>query len=450
MTKKREGKSDQRKPESQVRQPAKFPHARRGCRCQRGRPRRQRRRDVGAREGRRHHQMGLRGGRARDRLGGVRHALRHPGADAGLRVLVIDQNFDVGGKMAALRRPDLSRWRRPVPAAGHRRRKRQGGVHQGRPAAQAGGDHRGHRFPVQGHHRLVGPQCRRPCPVSLQRTRAASCLGRQLLRHPAIPHGQLRPLRAHHRHALHGRRIARPAGDHVPHARRQDRHQGRNCHAPGRRNCQDKSSSHFAPRHMESAARFVAPGAVWNGAALTRGLEFSAREKGVQFMLNRRMTELVREQQFSGRVLGVKASYTPRFNPDTGAPGELSQNGNVDERRATINIRAKMAVFVGSGGHGDNPQFRSMFYPAFNEPAFMSSGWALLGPSVRTPAASSPACGSEPIFRACSRTSGSPRASTSRRDWRPATPTAACCPDTRPSRSAAPPASSRAAAGTNT
>ena len=35
---------------------------------------------------------------------------------------------------------------------------------------------------------------------------------------------------------------------------------------------------------------------------------------------------------------------------------------------------------IGSGGHSANPQFRSMFYPAFNEPAFVSSGWALLGP----------------------------------------------------------------------
>src|SRR5262245_6301084 len=77
----------------------------------------------------------------------------------------------------------------------------------------------------------------------------------------------------------------------------------------------DKSSSHFAPRFMASAAKWAAPGAVWNGAALTRGLEFSAREKGIQFMFNRRMTEIVREQQFSGRVLGVKASYTPRFDP---------------------------------------------------------------------------------------------------------------------------------------
>ena len=84
------------------------------------------------------------------------------------------------------------------------------------------------------------------------------------------------------------------------------------------------------------------PGAVWNGAALARGLEFSAREKGVRFMLNRHMDEIIREQQFSGRVIGIKASYTPRFDPETGARLEsLWQNGNIDERRETIYIRAK-------------------------------------------------------------------------------------------------------------
>ncbi len=144
---------------------------------------------------------------------------------------------------------------------------------------------------------------------------------------------------------------------------------------------QGKSSSHFAPRYMESAAKWAGPGAVWNGAALARGLEFSAREKGVKFMLGRRMTELIREQPFAGRVLGVRASYTPRFVPGTQTRMESYwQNGNVDERRVTITIRAKRAVMVGSGGHGANPEFRSMFYPAFKEPAFVSSGWALLGP----------------------------------------------------------------------
>jgi hypothetical protein len=142
-----------------------------------------------------------------------------------------------------------------------------------------------------------------------------------------------------------------------------------------------KSSSHFAPRFMASAAKWAAPGAVWNGAALTRCLEFSAREKGVRFMLNRRMTEIIREQPFSGRVVGVRASYTPRFTPGTKTRMEsYAQNSNIDERRATISIRARRAVMIGSGGHAANPEFRSMFYPAFNEPAFVSSGWALLGP----------------------------------------------------------------------
>ena len=73
-------------------------------------------------------------------------------------------------------------------------------------------------------------------------------------------------------------------------------------------------------------------------------------------MLNRHMDEIIREQQFSGRVLGVKASYTPRFNPETGERLEsFWQNGNIDERADTIYIRASKAVIVGTGGmHGQS------------------------------------------------------------------------------------------------
>src|SRR5687767_15258514 len=46
-----------------------------------------------------------------------------------------------------------------------------------------------------------------------------------------------------------------------------------------------------------------------SGAALSRSLEFSAREKGVQFMLFRKFTELVREQPFAGRIVGIEATY---------------------------------------------------------------------------------------------------------------------------------------------
>src|SRR5690606_22810406 len=134
-------------------------------------------------------------------------------------------------------------------------------------------------------------------------------------------------------------------------------------------------SSHFAPVRMPFDSTRVGPNAVSNGAALARPLEYSAREKGVRFMLFRHMDELIREEPFGGRVLGVKASYTPRFHPDSGERLEsLWQNGNVDERRETITIRARKAVMVSTGGHAGNPQFRSMFYPAMREPAFPTSG----------------------------------------------------------------------------
>ncbi|MEE2790933.1 MAG: FAD-dependent oxidoreductase [Acidobacteriota bacterium] len=141
-------------------------------------------------------------------------------------------------------------------------------------------------------------------------------------------------------------------------------------------------TSAFAPVQMNNASRSVGPNAVANGAALSRSLEFSAREKGVEFMLHRRFEEIVREEPFSGRVLGITAHYSPRRHPET---GELMQsywqNGNIDERQETVNVRARQAVILASGGHAGNPEVRSMFYPALREPAFSTSGQALLGPA---------------------------------------------------------------------
>src|SRR4029434_9332879 len=105
------------------------------------------------------------------------------------------------------------------------------------------------------------------------------------------------------------------------------------------------------PRFMEDGTKVASKGARANGAALARPLEYSAREKGVQFMLNRHMDEIIREQQFSGRVLGVKASYTPRMQPETRAHLEsFWRNGNIDDQAATIHIRARKAVIVATGG----------------------------------------------------------------------------------------------------
>jgi len=140
-------------------------------------------------------------------------------------------------------------------------------------------------------------------------------------------------------------------------------------------------SSAFSPIPMYNASRMVGPNAVTNGAALSRPLEFSAREKGVEFMLHRRFNEIVREQPFAGRVVGITAEYSPRLHPDSGEIMQsFWQNGNIDERRQTINIKARQAVILASGGLAGNPEVRSMFYPAMREPAFPTSGRALLGP----------------------------------------------------------------------
>src|SRR5258705_12756238 len=87
-------------------------------------------------------------------------------------------------------------------------------------------------------------------------------------------------------------------------------------------------------------------------------------------MLTRHMDELIREQPFSGRVLGVKARYTPRMRPGTGARLEsFWQNGNIDERAETIHIRARKAVIVATGGMHGNVHLRTMTDPRIVEPS---------------------------------------------------------------------------------
>jgi hypothetical protein len=124
-----------------------------------------------------------------------------------------------------------------------------------------------------------------------------------------------------------------------------------------------------------------APGWVYGGFVIARSLEFSAREKGAKFLLNRHMDELVREQPFSGRVLGIKASYTPRMHPQTGARLEsLWQNGNVDDHAETIHIRARKAVIVATGGLQGSVALRTMIDPRMVEPSIEYGPSSLIGP----------------------------------------------------------------------
>ena len=97
-------------------------------------------------------------------------------------------------------------------------------------------------------------------------------------------------------------------------------------------------------------------------------------------MLNRHLDEIIREGGDSGRVIGVKASYTPRFSPKTGKRLEsFASNGNIDETKQVIYIRARRAVIVGTGGYMGNVPFRTMFDPRMSEPS-MQYSTGLMGP----------------------------------------------------------------------
>jgi predicted oxidoreductase len=95
--------------------------------------------------------------------------------------------------------------------------------------------------------------------------------------------------------------------------------------------------------------------ALAQGAALIRPLERAARKKGAKFLMNRHADRLIREGQFSGRVLGVEASYTPRILPGTNKRLEsYYSEGNIDDTRQKVFIRAKKAVILATSGFQGN------------------------------------------------------------------------------------------------
>lgn len=100
------------------------------------------------------------------------------------------------------------------------------------------------------------------------------------------------------------------------------------------------------------------------GTGLIRPLENSARAKGVKFLLNYKMTSLVREEQNVGRVIGITAQYTPRIMPGQTTPlKSFRSDGNIDSTKPAMSIRAKKAVIVATGGMTSNLNFRRMFDP---------------------------------------------------------------------------------------
>jgi hypothetical protein len=97
-------------------------------------------------------------------------------------------------------------------------------------------------------------------------------------------------------------------------------------------------------------------------------LENSARAKGVKFLLNYKMTSLIRKGQSTGRVIGITAQYTPRIMPGQSTPlKSFRSDGNIESTKPAMAIRAKKAVIVATGGMTSNLNYRRMFDPRLTE-----------------------------------------------------------------------------------
>lgn len=100
------------------------------------------------------------------------------------------------------------------------------------------------------------------------------------------------------------------------------------------------------------------------GIGLTRPLEEKLREAGVKFLMNYHMDVIEREEQFDGKVTGIVASYTPTILPGEDEPlvGDLTE-GNIDETKENVRVKANKAVIVATGGNTGNLEFRTMYDP---------------------------------------------------------------------------------------
>ncbi|HSF29466.1 MAG TPA: FAD-dependent oxidoreductase [Candidatus Tectomicrobia bacterium] len=134
------------------------------------------------------------------------------------------------------------------------------------------------------------------------------------------------------------------------------------------------STGNSAPRENHTfwteGAGFASP-AGRAGAGLVRPLEASARAKGVKFLLNYKMTSLIRATSANahpGRVVGVAATYTPRILPDATEPLQSYRSaGNIDRTTPHVSIRAVKAVILATGGSTSHVNFRRMFDPRLTE-----------------------------------------------------------------------------------
>jgi hypothetical protein len=88
------------------------------------------------------------------------------------------------------------------------------------------------------------------------------------------------------------------------------------------------------------------------GPGFVRPLAKTAREMGVEILLQQQMTKIHRENPTSGRVTGI-------------AVVDVDNNYRQGARR--MNIRARKGIVVATGGSAGNPVFRTMFDPRLTE-----------------------------------------------------------------------------------
>ncbi|MBI2188796.1 MAG: FAD-binding protein [Acidobacteria bacterium] len=104
------------------------------------------------------------------------------------------------------------------------------------------------------------------------------------------------------------------------------------------------------------------------GTVVYRALENSAKKKGVRFLLNHHMDVLFRETPSSGRVLGLKAHYSPKFLPGSTTPLKpFRSDGVLTMTARDVTVRARKAVIIATGGSSSNVNFRRVFDPRLTE-----------------------------------------------------------------------------------
>lgn len=101
--------------------------------------------------------------------------------------------------------------------------------------------------------------------------------------------------------------------------------------------------------------------------ALVRPLEKAARDRGVRFLFNYHMDELVRESPRAGRITGIVAHYTPVEIPGKGQLSSWLNKGNISSNKPNVRIEATKAVVVATGGSVGNVEFRRIFDPRMTE-----------------------------------------------------------------------------------